>query len=308
MQNKILSVLEYFKIPYVTTGKNLGRKAIAGLNCPFCGDDDGYHLGILNSGYYSCWRNNKHRGNIYYLLSYITKQPISMIEDLLLDIDVKPVQQQKKILGGVSRLSFPESFIDIKNDYKTALFYNYLRNRGFDDVDSLCRRYSIKCAIGGEWDNRVIFPIYLYNELMSWVGRSIASNPYLRYKDLSIMDSVRHVKFCLWNYDKLVRGGKLIITEGIFDAMKIDFYTNIPATCVFTTSIRQEQIQLLKELKLKKIRVLFDNNAELQSMNVADTLSLYCPDVRYIFLPEGIKDAGEMSKNNIIKFIGGLDL
>jgi hypothetical protein len=308
MKDRILSILEYFKIPFALSGRNLGKKAIAGLNCPFCGDDTGFHLGILDNGYYSCWRNKKHRGNIYYLISYITKQPIQTIQDMFTDIEIKPVSVPKKIIGGVDSLILPKEFLTIEDNPKTKVFYNYLKNRGFDDAEGIINKYSIKCAIGGKWDNRIIFPLYQYNELMAWIGRSVATNPYLRYKDLSIMESVRHAKFCLWNFDKLIRGGKLVITEGIFDAMKIDWYTNIPATCVFTTSIRQEQIQLLSELELKKIVILFDNNAELQSIDVADTLSLYCPNVSYVFLPEEFKDAGEMSKYQIQEFIGGLNL
>ena len=63
-KDNIVEILKAYNIPYALTGKNVSKGYI-GLNCPFCDDDDNFHLGINpEKNFFACWRNNEHRGNI----------------------------------------------------------------------------------------------------------------------------------------------------------------------------------------------------------------------------------------------------
>ena len=51
----VISFLEEYNIDYTTSGKNVTSGWVE-INCPFCGDDPSYHMGVnLSSGLYHCW-------------------------------------------------------------------------------------------------------------------------------------------------------------------------------------------------------------------------------------------------------------
>lgn len=220
-----------------------------------------------------------------------------------------PKQIVVKRLGGIKDLLFPQEFYNIKNENIYSIFYNYLKKRGFDDIDTLVKKYNLKCALTGDWRYRVIFPYFMDEKLVTWTGRVIVDDKDIfRYRDLEIDKSVRHVKFCLYNWDTIKKGGKvLFITEGQFDALKLDFYSGYNATCLSTTSIRPEQVVLLNEISdnYEKIYIILDKGAEVQSMNLLKELS-FIRNISELKLPDGVKDdPGSMTKEQIRKWVWG---
>lgn len=319
MKETIKKILLSNKISFAEHGKNIGKKALLAIDCPFCGDDNGKHLGIMD-GYYTCWRNANHRGNLPYLFSILLGislteaklllQEKSFIDDNLLD-NLNEIcytnNIEDKKLGGVDKLIMPKEFHDIKSSGLSKPYYNYLWNRGFDDVPKLVEKYDLKYTLTGRYAFRIIIPIYQDGELMSWQGRAINPDAQLRYKDLKVEDSVRHVKFCLYNYDNLMGGKALFITEGVFDALKLDFYgQRINATCIFTTSIRDEQIALLLQVahKYEKVFIMLDREAESQALSLLDKLSFIKNIEWYSSLVAD--DPGSMSKEQIYELENNL--
>ena len=309
IENKIIELLEQYNIPYIKSGKNVGKKAIAGVHCPFCGDDFGYHVGILkykNYYYYKCWKNSSHKGSIDKLFSVLLSKSIDECKNLL-TLDLNNVilytenEEEEKKLGGVQNLEFLPEFKPINGKGIYSIFQEYLKRRGFNNVEETKNRFNLKCCISGLWAYRLIIPIYFEHKLVSWSGRSINEN-LLRYKDLSINESVRHVKYNLFDYDYINNSitNKLYVCEGQFDAMKLSLYSKNNATCIFTTSIRQEQIELLYKLSLKykELILILDKNAEVQSMLLMKELS-FMKNLKFQYLPIGIKDAGELTKEQI---------
>jgi len=307
MKEKILQILEQNNISYALSGKNVGKNAI-GIDCPFCVDDVGKHLGILpnKSGgyYYSCWRNKEHRGGIFFLFSKLLGISIDAVKELFDYTEpVTKILPEDKKIGGVDRLEFPPEFKEVKNEFPTEIFYNYLKRRGFDS--GAIQRYRLMCALEGEWKNRIIIPVYINGQLVTWQGRTISDLTSLRYKSLSLEKSIRAIGYCLFNYDNLHGGKSLYITEGPFDAMKIDYYTRADATCLFTLNMSKKQEELLLTIlpKYDRIFILLDNNAELASANLLCRLS-YCKNIFVRYLPTRFKDAGEMNEKEIKDFIG----
>jgi len=51
----IISLFENNDIEFYSSGKNNSRGWVE-LNCPFCGNDPSFHLGVnLSSGIFHCW-------------------------------------------------------------------------------------------------------------------------------------------------------------------------------------------------------------------------------------------------------------
>jgi len=306
---KIKEILKQHNIDFVETGKNVAKGNL-GLNCPFCGSEDSsYHLNINNNGRYFCWRDGSHKGTIHYLLGHILNISIDEAKRLLGNQHTSPSVEENIIkYGGKTSIQLPENFRVVENNIITKAFYNYLKNRGFDRIPELVERYNIKCCISGKWADRVIFPIYMNYELMSWIGRDIREKAYLRYRDLEIDESVKHPKYCLFDYDNLLGGERLYVLEGVFDALKMNWYTSehISSTCLFTLNVTDEQIKLLLRVSdlYEEIIILLDEGAERQSMKLSASLS-FIKNLSTKFVPKGIKDVGEMTPSQIKNFIRG---
>lgn len=316
MREKIIQLLNDYGIDYALAGKNISKEAVAGINCPFCGDDEGKHLGIMEK-YYTCWRNPAHRGSVPYLFSKLLG--ISFTEakllfeknyvedDFLLDnyknlwYNISTKLEEVK-MGGVQSLELDKRFKKIDQSIFGRIFWNYLYGRGFDDIPQLVEKYNLHYTIRGDWAYRVIFPIYMESKLVSWIGRSVDKNVELRYMDLSKEESVRYPKYCLYNYDNLTGGRVLYITEGVMDALKLDFYgaSDVHATSIFTTSMRDEQISLLmkKSMLYDKVYLMLDKETEIQVMTLLDKLS-FIKNLSWVSTPFGKKDAGELTKQEV---------
>ena len=111
----------------------------------------------------------------------------------------------------------------------------------------------------------------------------------------------------LW-YDRLLRHGgrKLIITEGPFDALKVDYAFNdagVPnkVTCTFGVSYTPEQLDQIRELStvFDKVVILFDDGA----MGVALTLQRDLRDIQpsVAHVPRGVKDPGMMTVKQVLR-------
>ena len=104
-KDNIVEILKAYNIPYALTGKNVSKGYI-GLNCPFCGDDDNFHLGINpEKNFFACWRNNEHRGNIVKLFMEVlgfTEKEVKLLlssYDFSVDFSDKICYNKEKVVS-----------------------------------------------------------------------------------------------------------------------------------------------------------------------------------------------------------------
>lgn len=323
-ENSIERFLDFHNIPYITSGRNC-KKGNYNVHCPWCSHDDGYHMGIdPRTGYYGCWRDSRHRGRdtaklIKELIncsweeanriagkeaSFEDGDDLMAMANALFDEDK---QEEEKILGGATYLPFPRSWNMIMSSGSTGRFWKYLEGRGFTNISRLVSKYEIYCCLTGEDKMRLIFPIYYQDKLVSWVGRSIYNGALLPYKDLSVEESVIHPKFTFYNYDIINQKGKvLMISEGLFDMLKLDYYSpkGFRATCLLTKSITDEQKYLLIELaKLyEEVWLVLDDDAYGQMLDMASELFMI-RNLKTPSLPDGVGDPGDMNEKEVQLFI-----
>lgn len=316
-------------IAHIERGANVKRGEI-NIRCPFCGNaDPSYHMGLnLETGWWSCWRNRaQHSG----------KSPLRLIMKLL---DV-PYWQARKVAGLGEDYVDPEGFdaaaarllrgdpeatarpgevrreflqhdkyaIPITDRMRTRRAWNYLyadRKFAGEDIPKLVERYDLRTATDGQYAHRIIIPYYLDGKLITWTARAIGPSE-IRYKDLPRKLSLVPPKETLYNHDCIPRGGKvLVIQEGPFDALKVDFYGReygVRSIALSTNSVSDEQAYMLAaadsqfELKL----VMMDNATALglaDSMRLRQELN-FMHNVKAVAVPDGEKDGGELSPRQV---------
>src|ERR1700733_8416251 len=306
--------LEAHHIDFVTSGPNTRRGQIS-TRCPWCGDDDpSQHLSIsLTKDAFGCWRNAKHAGRKpYSLVAALLGCSFSQARVIVAQYNATdPASFDEAItaLGGAPEapqqpLALPEGlppdFRQIKPTGLTSRFWRYLENRGFDDVVALTQQYGLLCCQHGRWKDRVIIPLYQGGKLIGWTARAIQpviSAP--RY-----LSSSPAIKNTVFNEDILLQGGKILyITEGPFDAIKIDFYGSrlgVRSTCLFGVNPTVDQISILRALSknFEQVRILFDAEAFEPALLISDWLS--AKNVAIESLPVGIKDPGNLSRKQVV--------
>lgn len=326
-------LLEEHRIPYVERGANVSRGEI-NIQCPFCGSaDPSHHLGLnLESGWWACWRNQNHRG----------KSPLRLLIKLLrvpywkaleiAGLDKSYVDPEgfdavaARIMGRESLTRIEEvrrEFLSIPKEFRSlgagAVFSrhrNYLINkRGFPerDLETLVTDYQLMGAVSGKFSDRVIFPYFVNGELVTWTGRAIADSA-IRYRDLSVDESLIPPKQTFYNHDAIITGGKtLLVVEGPMDVAKLDFYGRpygVRAVGLSTNSIQEEQIFLLEDAvsQFDSILVMLDMAS---SLGIADSMRLkeklmHIPKVGIRAFPSPYKDGGEMPPRAVTTFCKGL--
>ena len=313
----IKNIFSQYNIEYAESGKNISKGWI-GINCPFCEEDEGFHLGINEkSRFWSCWKNSKHRGKGYYnlfkkLLKCSEQQLRLLCEDkkLLIEDEFNSIKDKLNIKtdrkeNKVELLNFLPEFMEIKNSGITKRFWDYLVERGFDNPDIIISKYNLKCCLVGEYKFRIIIPIYKDGKLVTWTSRSLYKNAKLRYLTHPIKDSVLNIKDTLFNYDYINNGGEvLFITEGPFDAIKMQYLFPFPsykATCLYTKSISDVQEVLLYYIapNYNKVILLLDKNEISQSFFMMSNLSFISNFETMIFPFNDIKDPGELTKEHM---------
>jgi len=324
-------------VRYIERGANVKRGEI-NIKCPFCGAaDPSYHMGVnLESGFWACWRNENHRGKsplrlIVTLLkvSYYRAREIAGFGDDYIDPEgfsamaARVLGRDGLLAGGRTvdedrqHLKFPRDF-DTPRRQRGSRVWNYLaRERGFGVfTDELIDYYSIKWTQGAEvnekdpdawkkkyaWTDRAIIPYYLDHKLMTWTGRTVNGHA-IRYKDLSVDESIKPPKQTLFNFDRTIKGGRVLLAvEGPIDALKVDFFgaeVKVRAVAMSTNSMTDEQVYMLADAAERFDRLLFmlDNKTQfgiVDSMKIKAKLS-HIPNAGVISVPYGLGDAGALS-------------
>jgi hypothetical protein len=214
----------------------------------------------------------------------------------------------------------PPEFKPIRNVPSARMYLRYLKDRGFDDreIMRLTKRYDVYYATRGPYGGRIIFCVYMNGRLVSWTGRALSKNNDLRYKTLSD-DPERSEReglapalgpisnYLLW-YDDLVDcdADTLVLCEGPFDALKVNVLGwdhGIAATCFFTASPTEQQVELLHDLcpQFKRRVLLLDSGTLATGLRVAAGLSTL--GVTSKQLPSTLKDPGEFTPYTFRKIL-----
>jgi hypothetical protein len=262
------------------------------IPCPYCKNDPhknkGYYGAIhLEYNWMRCWKCG--RKNIRDVIKLLTGQnwrdiykkyksafdPGDLrLEKLRKFESVSDPEEKTLILPGSPQLS---------DRHK-----RYLEKRGFDP-NHMIRKYSL-CGTNhmGEYNYRIIIPIFFKGQIVSFQGRDITGKSELRYKACKKEDEIIHHKHILYGYDQVKNEKHIIVTEGAIDKWKM----GDNAVALFGIGYRKEQVLLLTEFE--KVTILFDyeERAREAALRLAETLSGLGVDTDVCILKDG--DPGEL--------------
>jgi len=121
----------------------------------------------------------------------------------------------------------------------------YLLNR----LDfSTIKRFGLGICKTGQYKNRIIIPVKLYNEVYGFVARDYTQNEKVKRYLYPVNFKPSYI---LFNYDNIFNNSYVILVEGVFDCMKLVEY-GYNVVCTFGAKISTQQLNLL--LQAKNIR------------------------------------------------------
>ncbi|MCK9281503.1 MAG: hypothetical protein M0P71_12835 [Melioribacteraceae bacterium] len=283
----IKQLLDDYNIPVFTEGKNTQRGWI-NIQCPFC-DDKSSHGGFnITKGYYSCWQcKGHHMDQVLSLLLDCTPWQARKIMD---EYEVAAVmREERKKVPKANKIIFPKGTTDLQKAHR-----KYLINRGYDP-DEIIKTWGVQgTGMHGPYKHRIIIPIIIDEQIISFTSRDITDRAELRYKSCSIENEVIHHKHVCYGSD-FIKYKRAIIVEGPLDTWKI----GPGALATFGTGFSPQQVLFLSGI-LDSAFIMYDRKAEKEARLLGFQLAALINHVEYIY-DYGVKDPGEMNKKEIVE-------
>lgn len=282
----VKKILDYFHINYVIEHPEVS-KSCYGVDCPFCGDKN-KHCGIfITTGYFSCWKCGR-KGSLYSLLkeikhiSFNNFKMISGIRDhskgskaILDDIFEKKegtiMSEKVDLTPYLSAKPVSERVIPVVNQSKSR------------KLDTL-KRFKARECVYGDFSQRLLFPIYADSGMVGFIGRDltgIAKKKYLIPENFRISNYLYQTRYFVVP-DFL----KLIIVEGVFDAIAVSEYGN--GIALFGKNMSKRQCFEIIQLGVyNSVEVILDSDALQNARKIAAELRTYFHNVTIYHLKEG---------------------
>jgi len=284
----IIAYLQDRGITHSLSGENVSSGWV-GVNCPFC-EDQLNHLGInLSSKLFSCWKCGA-KGSVVKYIQRVENCSWAEAYNILrkyIDRFYSFTTPPKEI-----RTTEIHTYIKKFGSELPDAHRNYLIKRNFDP-DYIAKKYNLLAAhMVGDFRYRIIAPIYMNFELVSFVGRDITGQGDPRYKNCPDSISTIPVKSCLYNIDSS-RKNSVIVVEGITDVWRMGDDT----VGLFGVQYTIHQIRLLS--KFQRVFVMLDSEALDVANKLASDLSSVVKEVEVLQLSEG--DPAELPPTEVAK-------
>lgn len=282
-----IQLFDDYSVDYKLDGKNVSKDFI-GVNCPHCGDT-AYHGGVPKNGSpkYTCWRCGTHSLNKTLSILMGVKNVEGILKEYSDGIPLVASTENKKTIIRPDTVIVPGE--DIQWYHR-----DYLSKRRYDP-DYLIQKYHIKgTGPMSEFGARVYFPIIFKNEVVSYQGRSIAKNPWLKYMTAAPDKEKIHHKHILFNYDN-AQDDFVVLVEGVFDAVRL----GDGACATFGTSFMREQLYWLKDFK--RIFMLYDDEffAQKKSQDAINNITNITMGQVFKINLNNIGDPDDLSQDDV---------
>ncbi len=316
----VSKILQHFHIGYVEAPHVNVSPSCFGINCPYCGDNNLYHLGIFKqTGNFTCWKC-KTSGSLYKLINEIKNisweefQRVSGIsknsyngdssKEILDNIFKKEEKKMEKVVEPI-KLQYT------KPAWEDTNCLNFCKKRGFSlfDLD----RYGCLYTHAGKYKQRLIIPIpppfmkTTRNRYEGFTARDItgiAKSKYIFPKGFKAHNFIYPTMGC-WKrkYPNGDISTPFVIVEGVFDAWSLaDFAVGI---AIFGRTLSSAQLnKLLNYIPNRncKVIVCLDGDAKAQNFVLRNKLAPFFRNVETIYL-EGKEDPASMDRKTLKKLI-----
>lgn len=296
-------LFDALRVPWRDRGKNTSRTN-TNICCPFCRDDDGYHLGVSNDkeAFYCFRRPDVHSGNN--LVRLLMKLNVSRLEAIRLLNEYQGVQSAKVVAFVAPLSDIAKAWDRFESAELSANAKLYLAGRGFDNPGATASRYDLRIASLGTWAQRLLLPFMLEGQLRSWTGRALRSHLTPKYlnKETGQQGLI---------YMPRPARDVVVICEGPLDALKIAAGSeSMPVSALALTG------KQLNDIRLWNVRQAVGNATTIllcldSDTSMAETSrmigelrgGLIGKNVRRIRLPTEEKDPGGIHSLDIQEWL-----
>ncbi len=228
------------------------------IKCPMC-DDKGKHLGInINGAYSSCFRCGSHY--IPKVIATLLKVSIPKAKELIKPYLSGETTKQFKIRKYVDEIKYPSGTKPMTNAMR-----QYLISRRFGPEKLETEYGLLGTGPYGPYANRILAPIYLNSNIISYQCRAIEDTESVKYMTCPDSEECFHLKYSLFNVDKC-NSDSVVIVEGIFDVFRL----GINSVATFGIDYSLKQVAMVAK-RFKRAFIFFDG--EDQAAQKADEMA-----------------------------------
>lgn len=299
-------LLDYYDLKYRTNTKDYS------MPCPLPNHHDSAPSFFINHhGLYYCHGCNE-KGNLITLAREIEgigfKEAVHRVARIFRLTSEVTMNDINQALKQFSRNRFqklaPLEEVQLPKESKPALdFYDIVKKRV---TRAQIKKYDMRFCDTGIYKDSLIIPITFNNKVVAYFARDFSGNSDRPKRYNSGAPSKR----IFFNYDHAVKNSQyVVVTEGIFDALKLQFYGYNVIACL-GTNLSTEKIHLLIK-NWEKVYISLDNDRKVDAngkvynpgQEAAKKWAEKLKDemiVRNILLPTG-QDPDETSKPDFDK-------
>lgn len=280
-----------------------------GMRCPLCGDSKKsarkrrfsvtYENGSAFYNCFNCGRSGTFAELVSELKGISISEAIKSVETVEFE-DIKktltPQLTAVKHFEPTETLDFNcilESCLSVDSDVT-----NYFDKQYKDKLIQFIKdrkipfEYNVFVANKGGYKGRYIIPIYHWGDIVYFQGRAIFDDADLKFKNPEVEKSG-----IIMNIDYFKPEYYIIVTEGIIDAMMVEYHQGTP---VLGGSVSDDLLTELYKHTDKGIIIAVDNDERGDKEREKLLNSKYGKMLKYYITPHGIKDLNELKiKMNI---------
>ena len=245
----IAELLEENHIPYKI------RADFYNVCCPFCISDHGYHLGISDKGFATCFKCGWHsiESTLHALLDcgYQTAKHLAKTscKRKVFELDEpKTAKFELPSDGDLVGLKYTRAL-----DYMAQRFMHLTTDkflRLMVDYDIRFTRFEYKDAMLA---GRIVFPNYYHGKAVSWQARDYLNIHKAKYITAPKDGEIIFHKNFLWGIDK-VPYDKVIVCEGVMDALTIG------QGAVHTHGVKFSKAQVDELASFSEVYICYDSD------------------------------------------------
>lgn len=288
-------LLDELRVEWADRGANCSQGNV-NICCPFCGDDPSFHLAISESkDAFYCYRNPKHGGTNLTRLLVRLGVDYADVPDLLnshnSDVTIAPRPRKEPTLLAKQWARFSPA-----SESRDCL--RYLQDRGFRTPIATCRQYDLRFAREGKWARRLLLPVRLNDEVLTWTGRALDGRLSPKY----LTDPIDRPMVYL---PRSVRD-TLIIVEGPLDALKIAAASDalpVSSLALLGKGMAPAKLELIAELAKAARHVCVALDADVLISDVYALIyelqAMINRTITRLPLPDWVKDPGDLSADDV---------
>ena len=280
-----------YNIDFAKKGKHL-RQGWMNIPCKFC-NSEGFHLGInMEKNYCSCWHCGYHSlAQVICKLTHVNFKEAKDIEKRY-GAPRSHITEQSKPKIHISEVHFPSGTITL-----TIKARKYLIDRKFNPEELIKTWGILSTAHYGFYKHRILAPIYINGQLVSFQTRDITGKASQKYLACGSDDEIIHHQNCIYGMN-LINARKCIIVEGITDCWRL----GVGSVCTFGIAFTKLQARMIAK-NFEKVFILYDSeeHAQEQADKLSDLIgNAFTNPVEVINLPFLVPDIdpGDLSQDD----------